>query len=279
MMNIVFCLNKSYLKYFHIAITSLYFHSQKKVINLYVISADITSNDIKELSINYSVNLISVSLDRFKTFEVNEHLSIETYFRLLIPELIEEDKCLYLDSDIVINGDVESLYNTEISSYLLAAVPERPSPHLNNKLSLPQDNKYFNAGVLLLNLKKLRKENVFNKAVDYIRECPNSITYHDQCAINWATYGSVLHLGTKYNVTKSFVNHSTYAAAVVIHFDGPIKPWHYNGRKELRLVYQKYLKMANPKYRAYDDLNIRQILSRHVPNFLKRILLRKLSRS
>jgi lipopolysaccharide biosynthesis glycosyltransferase len=83
-----------------------------------------------------------------------------TYLKLLLSSVIDEkiSVVLYLDSDIVINGDITPIFDLDIDKYALAAVEDTPIEYaLRMQISLPYDAKYFNAGVLLLNLNYWRK--------------------------------------------------------------------------------------------------------------------------
>ena len=275
-MNIVFCINKSYIKHFHVALTSLLKNNPKDEINIYLVSADICHEDLMQIGLEIDIILISISPETFNNFSVNEHITVETYFRLLIPELINVDKCLYLDSDIIVDKSITSLYDHDVDAYLLAAVAEKDSSHLNDKLKLPVNHKYFNAGVLLLNLKRIRENKTFERAIWFIRNNADRITYHDQCAINWAVHCEVLYLDVKYNLTKNFSCTMNDQNVVIFHFDGPIKPWHYNGRKELRQIYQKYVHKANSNYTKYERITLHQILSRHIGPKTKSMLIKLL---
>ncbi len=88
-----------------------------------------------------------------------------TYYRLMIPNLYPQyDKILYLDSDITVLGDVSELYNTELDDNLVGAVPDGSvriikefSEYVERVVGMADYKNYFNAGVLLMNLKEMRK--------------------------------------------------------------------------------------------------------------------------
>ena len=88
-----------------------------------------------------------------------------TYFRLFLPELYPQyDKVLYLDSDVIVVGDISELYNIDMGTNLVAAAPDDIIQY--NKVfqdyaelvvGVAKYQNYFNAGVLLMNLDELRK--------------------------------------------------------------------------------------------------------------------------
>ena len=97
---------------------------------------------------------------------INSYVSIATFYRLLIPQLFSTDidKCIYLDSDIIVNLDIAELWRIELGDKVLGVIPEilnRNDVHRAFALcrdGLVKDDDYFNAGVLLMNLNAFRNE-------------------------------------------------------------------------------------------------------------------------
>ena len=89
-----------------------------------------------------------------------KHISIETNFRLKIASLIPNvEKCIYLDSDLILTENISKLWMQDIDDYYFAAVTDK-------KVG-------FNAGVLLINLKKWREDNLEKKNIIYSLTCRN----------------------------------------------------------------------------------------------------------
>ena len=94
-----------------------------------------------------------------------------TYFRLFIPNLYPQyDKAIYLDSDIVVLGDIAKLYNEDIGDNLVAAVPDNViqtnkvfQDYVERVVGIATYKNYFNAGMLLMNLDEMRKFDFQNK--------------------------------------------------------------------------------------------------------------------
>lgn len=94
-----------------------------------------------------------------------ERYSIATMFRLLLPKIIPaaSSKIIYFDADTIINLDVAEMWRIEIGDKPLAAVLEWEDPRVSQKIALCRDGfvspeNYFNAGVLIMNLERLRRE-------------------------------------------------------------------------------------------------------------------------
>jgi lipopolysaccharide biosynthesis glycosyltransferase len=161
------------------------------------------------------------------------HISIAGYNRLLVTRLLpkEVNKIIYLDCDIVLNDDIDKVWEIDINNYLLAAV--RDGIYVEN---------YFNSGVMFLNLKNLRDFDFYSKWKDYVIKHPNisKLKYPDQDILNDVTKGKVLFLSEYYNCRRYIPG-----KMIVIHYCG-CKPW------EILCWHDKYLKKL---YWQYTDAN------------------------
>ena len=162
-----------------------------------------------------------------------------TLLRLLADELPElPDKLLYLDTDILFNRDIRLLYNTDVEGYEYAATRD----HYGKYLIHP---RYINAGVLLLNLKEMRKTGILKRARALLRK--KKLVFADQSALIRCTTRKKL-LPQRFNDQKFLHRHT-----VVRHFSK-------------RLFYLPYPHTANIKqwqvdevhrifrYHAFDDI-------------------------
>ncbi len=127
-------------------------------------------------------------------------------FRLLLPELLPDyDKILYLDCDIIVRQDMEALFhNTDLKDNYLAAVYEAPIERQAERIKalgcIP--GQYFNSGVLLINLKQMREEDVSSKL---LKACEKDyMEFPDQDALNQVCQGRVLPLSPVYNGIRTF---------------------------------------------------------------------------
>ncbi|MEO6731472.1 MAG: glycosyltransferase family 8 protein [Ferruginibacter sp.] len=157
-----------------------------------------------------------------------------TYGRLLIPDYVQNDTALYLDSDLIILTDVLTLKEFDFDGAALAAVYGSPvSSALEknffiDKLKCAPDQAYFNAGILLLNLKKWREENVEAKWKRLAEKYPNELLSVDQTLLNAVCEGNFARLLPVYNnpwypgsEKPVDADHS------IIHFVGSPKPWDF----------------------------------------------------
>ena len=183
----------------------------------------------------------------------NEHISVETYYRFLIQQALPfYDKVLYLDSDIIIPGDIAELYDTELGDTLLAAIHDidflgnlnvkhgKRMGYAKSILKIRNPYDYFQAGVLVLNTKAMREQYTIKQWLTYASN--TAYIYNDQDVLNICCEGKVTYLPWEWNVVHDcggrvgnlFVQapNDMYDAYMqsrsnpqIIHYAGYQKPW------------------------------------------------------
>ncbi len=186
------------------------------------------------------------------------HISLSAYSRLFLPSILSKEifHVLYLDCDLVVVNDLNELMNIKIDEYHVAAIEEIISEEMRTTLEL-RGSLYFNSGVMLINLKKWREENMESKFLEFINEKPEKIKYWDQDVLNYCLKNKWMRLPQKYNITHFFFYPEVYPPAyfgmkqeeydesvkdpAIIHFTSHQKPWIEgckHPRKELYYQYQ-----------------------------------------
>lgn len=213
-------------------------------ITVYVLYLNLTDGEIRRFSAaaeefgNGSAVFIRVPEDAFADAPLHlGWITRETYFRLLAQELLPEtvERFLYLDVDTVVCGSLEEFYNQDFEGNLLVACASprafRPDARTMQQLTLPADTVYFNAGVLLHDLKAQRQE--IDPAV--YREYPvlfyNQLKFNDQDVLNAVFYGMTKIADfRRYNLFDSYIHTPVDAEWALLntrifHFNGMGKPW------------------------------------------------------
>jgi lipopolysaccharide biosynthesis glycosyltransferase len=166
------------------------------------------------------------------------------YARLLIPNLLPQqiEKALYLDSDLVVRGNISELWNMPFEEKSLLAARDRigfvgaPSGIANHReLGIPADAPYFNSGVLLMNLSKWREVETSERVFNYLREYRDVIRMEDQEALNAVLFGDwgELDFGWNWQIPwREYRLHRATPAWVpqterrdIVHFPTSEKPW------------------------------------------------------
>ena len=265
-MDIFYCANNKYSQHIAVSITSVIENNPNVDLNFHIVSSDISDNSKKRIlriqkpnNPRVSINFIQPDASRFVSLKLNiPHISIETYFRYILPEyFIDLDKGLYLDADTIVNSSIKDLFSVDISEYYMAGVRDTYIEKIDYKKTISFDNEdlYVNAGVLLLNLKKIREENLVEKLFSTTKELSELIQYQDQDVLNIVFKNKIKELPRKFNYT--FCDVVTYSLdslkeASIIHFTGDRKPWDYFNCSQniAENLYYKYLKLS-PYWRSY----------------------------
>lgn len=167
-----------------------------------------------------------------------DYYSKSTYYRLFIPNLYKEyDKVLYLDSDIVVRGDISKLFNTELGNNLVGAIPDefvQTTPiiydYVENHIPLGKGNhgKYFNAGILLMNSKRLREIDFEGKFIDLLGKVKFQVA-QDQDYLNCICRGKVKYISPLWNKLPFPTKIYREKDFKIIHYNLDLKPWQKDG--------------------------------------------------
>ena len=146
------------------------------------------------------------------------HLNIEylvtpgSYYRYIMPERYPQlDKALYLDGDLVVNGSLEKLWDTDITDYLCAGAHDLWVENINYKpqIGFSSDELYINAGVLLLNIPKMQEEKIYEKLCETTISLGKQIQFQDQDIINLVCRLLLEKKKKKYNfTTENAIKHN-----------------------------------------------------------------------
>lgn len=270
-MDILFCFDKNYEQHFGVAITSLLLNNPKTIKRIHLVTKNNSQNflnKIEKLKAKTQAKFfIYKPQDKdLKNPKVSAHISIAAYYRLLAPELLpkELNRVLYLDSDLVVQGSIETLYNLDISNYVLAAhAGGKMGSGTKNRLQLSGDF-YFNSGVMLINLDAWRTNNISVKCIQFLQKYPEMIKLWDQDALNKIVDGKFLNIDFIWNslVDLNSGRKRVSSQSVIVHFTGKLKPWHSWCLKSDKEIYWLYLRQS-PWSNAYPQLpkNLNEILS------------------
>lgn len=257
--HIVFCVNNQYVPHLGAAMASVLQNNPNTDFSFHILSADLTEESKKQIwklktrFLRFDVDYLVPPTALFQNLKLTiDHISIETYFRYVIADLLPDvDKVLYLDADLIVTGDLMPLWQTPLTegkkTYLAAGVPDLWIEKLGYKSSLgfQKEDVYVNAGVLLLNLKKMREQSVSKQFFDMQEKWKDRIRFQDQDIINLTLFGKIKVIDSIYNFTSYHYRKekSKRKQAVVFHFTGSKKPWTRHDTHALKKVYRTYEKI------------------------------------
>ena len=255
--NVSYACNDNYILPLCCSIQSLIsnIHDRKTVVNVHVLCSDTLTEKgkfyVRQIeSERCKIYFVHVDKKIFEKFYLSENLHItrETYYRYLLPDLFKElDLILFLDCDTIILKDISDIFKTNIDNYYIAAVTDYSELEFKKRLSL---NKYINAGVILFNLKKLREENLQEKLFSYTIENSESIPLQDQDVINTVLQTGIKILDRKWNTQIAYfseytsgINNYLKDECVILHYICKIKPWQFEYKSLYKLHFFKYFYM------------------------------------
>ena len=253
-----FTVDDNYIPYLSVTIASIVRHASKKYkYHLTILHDGLSSKSKKAIrkfqnnknifvwfyDVTLKVHSLSVKLD------VRDYYTITTYYRLFLPDLFPLfNKGLYLDSDIVVRDDIAKLYFTDLGDNLVGAVPDASvqlyDEFINyvHKVIEMDHTKYFNAGVLLMNFKKLREFGLEKRVVNLLKRVTFKVA-QDQDLLNYLCKDKALLLDKKWNVMPLG---ERVSEPFLIHYNLMFKPWNLEN-----IMYEeeffKYAELAGVK--------------------------------
>ena len=169
--------------------------------------------------------------DLCEKLPLRDYYSNTTYYRMFIADMYPElDKAIYIDSDTVVTGDISELYGYDITEYDVAACHEQAmvqadvyGTYVEKCLGIDR-NAYFNAGILVMNLKKLREIDFENKFIELLSNIKFNVA-QDQDYLNVICKGHVTFIDETWNQMPLPVEIERPAKPKLIHYNLSFKPW------------------------------------------------------
>lgn len=253
---IVFATDKNYLAPTYVAINSMLRHMDKTTldnIDIYIFCSTSITDEQKEYFTKlhkniYFEEMCMQSLNLNLSDEL-DYISIATYYRILIPERLSQyNKCLYLDSDIVVKQDLTPLIQMDMNGYYIMGSRNYFSKECYTEFykqrclecEIDSLDTYVNAGILLINIKELRDTNLAEVMLKDVGK--NTYRYNDQDIINKYCYGRIGLFSVKYNFMVQYLKRMSIISKilhenlreiaqhpVIIHYSTKKKPWKFTG--------------------------------------------------
>lgn len=258
----VYSVDDNYCQHLAVSIASLLDHNQANSLEILILHLGLKEeNRLKLLEVgegysNATIELRQLDDGWFHNLPEIGHLTIATYFRLFIHEIMPEhlEQVLYIDSDTAVVADLRELWETDLTGYAAAVVPEYWKIH-HDRLGLPEDVLHFNSGVMLINLSLWRSENLLPQFLQFLTDNRSKLVNLDQDALNVVLMRRVKFVDLKWNyqvwmrfyhmsgsgLSRREFNHIAQSPSI-IHFAGDKKPWRYADDARHERVYLHYVK-------------------------------------
>ncbi len=272
-MNIVYTSDDNFVPQISAGIASVLENNRKASVHFYIMSKGITEEHKKMLKSFVACYSQEIDIIELPPTEVLCGKAIDTggwndivlsrlFLDTLLPE--EVDKVLYLDGDTIVRQDISRLYDTDLSEHVLAAAVEPTVPADRKEvLGLEPDANYYNAGVLLINLKLWKERDTGHRILAFFDEHGGQLFANDQDAINGCLKDEILPVHFTYNFCNTYYFYAyravnkwmnpdqrapkdVYKAVckdpAIVHFLGEERPWRHGSRHRFGADFFKYYK-------------------------------------
>lgn len=216
----------------------------------HIVHGGLKPENLEKLSKLGQVNLYKVDDSIFTPFSKKTQMvwPVTTLYRLKLASILDLDKVLYLDCDLIVNASLKPLFQEDIEGFAMAAVPDNGFARSMRRLNLSEENPehfYCNAGVTLMNLKKFREDKIEEQLFDCLAKIWQEAIFGDQDVLNSVLYKNTKKLDRRYNYIPMMdaVNlpqdFDVSKEITIIHYAG-MKPWETTLRCLLRDEFWKY---------------------------------------
>lgn len=274
-MNIALSFDKNFIVYASATIKSILENNSNNKITFYLIT-DSSVNKFNRMILKMMIENKKHTVKFIDSTEDFDELdtrswSKATFHRLMLPKICKDERILYLDSDMIINGDLSELYSIDLEGYYCAMVKDygissffknnidfkfkntktiNVYEYFDKNLAIKDYKNYCNAGMTLMNLDEMRKFDLTAKLITTIKE--KELAFLDQDCINMCCKDKIKILPITYNyqiLSKEIFNDidenykedykefSDNKLPLILHFI--IKPWK-NLNVDYRNIYYKY---------------------------------------
>ena len=278
-MNILLSFNSNYYQLARILIISLMeFHND---LHFYICYSDLTNREqkkIKQLVKSNKATFIKVHNNIFDNFERPHYVSKETWYRLFLWEKIDVDKIMYMDVDMVINGNIRGLYDSDLKNdkYLITACQDIGKVDFKSVYEgMGLENApYFNAGIIVFNISRMKKNKITAKSIiEYAFKEKTNLKIADQDALNGYFYGKVNFQNPYvYNflVKSDIVKKDTKDEIKVYHYATPRKPNELKYTGDYHDIFKKYAYLDKEYASRYHCIFAINKMARIVKKIIKR---------
>lgn len=284
--NIVYITDSNYLLPTKVSIRSAIKNSENKKVHIIVVCIDLSKDEIKELeklgNDQVSINTYNTEYDLLEIGNNHEHVTRTALYKFKLAELLKDiDVVLYLDGDTMLSLGYLSIFDYDISEKYMAAIRDMYVEKIDNRTKYIGNKYYYNSGVMLLNLEKIRRDNCMDKLIEY-KKNEKDHTYMDQDAINKVLGVDCLSLSPNYNFLSIYKEmfqvdimsefykidisemKKIYDKPYIYHMASHNKPWtnffcseankwfSYLSDDEFREMISTYFKKGILKYNAID---------------------------
>ncbi len=275
-MHFLYTCDDNYIWLMGISVISL-FENNKSVDNLdvYVLTNNISNSNkvlVNDIAKEYGrrIEVIEIANLKIPQSLTSKRWPTSAYIRLFagvyLPSIIE--KVIYVDCDTIVEGNIEDLEEIDIDKKSIWGVKDCIGKKYKKNIGLSIDDIYINAGILILNLNKLRSVDVSERLHNFMKQYGKRVNYADQDVLNGCFSGDIGCIPPQFNVMTIVASYSykeimtlrrptnyysemeikkAVEKPLIVHFTTnmrTIRPWYYNSNHPRRYEFRKYMSIS-----------------------------------
>ena len=283
MKDIVIGLKENFIEHAYIMLYSLLKNNNNYFFRIHVLSDNLDINFFKPLEKQFKceLKLYIIEIEDIKNLNYR-HIDTSTFYRLKMDQYLPKDleKVLYLDTDIVVDGSLQELFDLDFNDneYAMAVECKISVKHLL-KIGF-KDKKYFNAGMIYFDYQKCLKNNIFKKALNLLI-VDDKYDFMDQDVLNIVLDTHIKYISPKWNYGSFFAISELLGEKVIkdkpiiIHYTGVEKPWNYMNINKYSILYKNYYEEIYEKKVEIKDKTLKKIFKKKVKLLLYKFVLTK----
>jgi lipopolysaccharide biosynthesis glycosyltransferase len=233
--------------------------AQERTVSIYVIEDGIEPGHREQIvsswpRMDVSVQWLSARRSSLSDLPLWGRMSAATYYKMMVPELLPESvhRAIWLDCDALVVEDISRLWDMDLMDCHALAVQDLMVPYISSRygvthyaeLGIAPSAKYFNAGVMLMNLDWWRKDKIAQRVIEYLRRYRDTVFFWDQEGLNAVLAGKWGELDPRWNRSGSGRYRVDIREPWIIHFTGNLKPWMHRSNNPACALYFRYLDMT-----------------------------------
>lgn len=238
--NLIIAINKAYIEHCKNMLFSFFYNNPQKFVHVFLMTNSLSKQEVNDLSnfisqFNGKMEFISIDPNMLDGLPVSDRFSIEMYYRIFAFVLLPQDmeRALWLDSDLIVTQSLDDFYFQTFDNFDIVACEDFYSDsveiqEIKKNMKITSEHSYFNSGVLLFNLRKIRCDFTIESIISVIDEFKNQLIYPDQDLLNKIYQGKVKYAN---NIRYNFQVNLTMNVSIkksnihILHYTGNKKPW------------------------------------------------------
>lgn len=257
----VFACDEAYAPYTAVALASVYQHASCST-DVTILTPSFSAATVHRFERikgqqGHSLTILQVPLEATQQFPAYHHWPQASYLRMAAAEVIDHERVIYLDSDVLVRAPLQELFKFDLGDCPVAGVPDfdaaalARTPQLN-WLDLPAGDPYISTGVMLMDLTRMRHERTLQATyAAQMSPASSRFRFGDQCVLNVALAGRKAVLDPRWNIHTSRLSlaafHYLFVAGTrgIFHFCGVEKPWMAGAHPSLLALWVEYLSLTD----------------------------------